>query len=132
MGCGDIPFKEEAFDDDAAETREWLDALDAVVREKGPTRARFLLTRLAEPVNGWALMRRPALFGLPQLDPLDRQGDYPGDLALGSASPRSFAGTSGMVIAPTGRHGDLGGHIASYASAAEIFEVGSIISFAER
>ncbi|MET0387480.1 MAG: alpha-ketoglutarate dehydrogenase, partial [Polyangiales bacterium] len=57
--------------------------------------------------------------------PLERQGTYPGDLALeGRLTALMRWNALVMVARANTHHGELGGHIASYASAAEIFEVG--------
>ncbi len=42
------PANAAAFDTDAQETREWLEALDAVISAEGPERAHFLLEKLIE------------------------------------------------------------------------------------
>ena len=115
-----------ASDDDAAETRKWLDSLDAVVREQGPARARFLLERLGEQSRLLGIDAPSMTYSSYRNSiPLDQQGDYPGDLALEERITSMVRRNAlAMVVDANAAHGDLGGHIASYASAAEIFELG--------
>ena len=113
-------------DEDPGETREWLDALSAVVQEVGPERAQYLVRRLGEALRDTGATDSAQPFSAYRNTiPLERQGAYPGDLALEerlTAMMRWNALT--MVMRANQAYGDLGGHIASYASAAEIFEVG--------
>ncbi len=113
-------------DVDPAETREWLDALAAVVDRDGPERAHFLLERLVE------LARRSGAY-LPfdlttayiNTIPPHRQPAMPGDVAVESrirAINRWNA--MAMVVRASRRGGELGGHIASFASAATLYDVG--------
>jgi pyruvate dehydrogenase E1 component len=117
---------EEQSDQDPAETREWLDALAVVLREYGPERGQFLVAQLEDA------LRNSGASGLPQpfsayrnTIPLERQGAYPGNLALEERLTAIMRWNAlVMVMRANQAYGDLGGHIASYASAAEIFEVG--------
>jgi pyruvate dehydrogenase E1 component len=116
----------EQRDQDPVETREWLDALAAVLREYGPERGQFLVAQLEDA------LRSSGGSGLPQpfsayrnTIPLERQGAYPGNLALEERLTAIMRWNAlVMVMRANQAYGDLGGHIASYASAAEIFEVG--------
>ena len=57
--------------------------------------------------------------------PVEQQGGYPGDLAMEERITSLIRWNAlAMVVRANQAHGELGGHIASYASAAEIFEVG--------
>ena len=57
--------------------------------------------------------------------PLEQQGAYPGDLAIEERITAIMRWNAlAMVVRANQAYGELGGHIASYASAAEIFEVG--------
>jgi pyruvate dehydrogenase E1 component len=113
-------------DSDPVETREWIDALDSVIREHSSDRALYLLDELEEQ------MRRKGLRSSVQpysayrnTIPVDRQGAYPGNLALEERITSVIRWNAlAMVVRANHAHGELGGHIASYASAAEIFEVG--------
>ncbi|MSR13670.1 MAG: alpha-ketoglutarate dehydrogenase [Gammaproteobacteria bacterium] len=113
-------------DADPSETQEWLESLDAVLSDAGPERAQFLMHQLEErmrevavkaPVQPYSAYRNSIA--------LDLQGPYPGDLELEERITSIIRWNAlAMVVRANQAHGDLGGHIASYASAAEIFEIG--------
>lgn len=113
-------------DSDPTETREWVESLDSVISEMGADRALFLLDELDEQ------MRRKGMRSSIQpysayrnTIPFDRQGAYPGDLAMEERITSVVRWNAlAMVVRANQAYGELGGHIASYASAAEIFEVG--------
>ncbi len=115
-----------ATDSDPIETHEWLDALHAVIDTEGTERARFLLERLAGEAREFGLEPHGAPFSAYcNTIPLERQGPYPGDLALEEKITAIVRWNAlAMVVRANEAYGELGGHIASYASAAEIFEVG--------
>ena len=113
-------------DSDPQETREWLESLEAVVRDAGRARGRFLLKRLEEQAQHLGIVERiPPYSAYQNSIPLDRQGHYPGDLALEQRITAIVRWNAlAMVVRANKAHGELGGHIASYTSAAEIFETG--------
>ena len=113
-------------DSDALETTEWLDAFAALVAAQGPERARFVLDQLVGAANtahiGWS----PEL-ATPYVNSIavDQQGSFPGDLAIEEKLASLMRWNAlAMVARANGAYGELGGHIASYASAADLFEVG--------
>ncbi len=113
-------------DADPQETAEWLEALASVVREGGPQRARFLLDALQHQANLDGVRWRPAT-ATPYVNTIAAadQPDFPGDLERErelSALMRWNA--LAMVVRANQAHAELGGHIASYASAADLFETG--------
>ena len=110
----------------ALENEEWRDALLAVVEHAGRERAHELLdllSRLArDPAIGW----QPA-HGTPYVNsvPVARQPGFPGDLAIEEKLASMMRWNAlAMVARANQAYGELGGHIASYASAADLFEVG--------
>ncbi len=113
-------------DDDPRETQEWRDALDTLVRQGGTGRALYVLKQLQEHAQALGLVAVEAPHSAYQNTiPLAAQGPYPGDLALeqritGIVRWNALA----MVMRANRASSELGGHIASYASAAEIFEAG--------
>jgi len=115
-----------AGDADPQETREWLEALAGVVREAGPERGLFLLKHLEEQAQHLGIAAHaPPYSAYRNTVPLERQGAYPGDLALEERITSLIRWNAlAMVVRANSAYGELGGHIASYASAAEIFEVG--------
>jgi pyruvate dehydrogenase E1 component len=113
-------------DADPAETREWLEAFDALVAAEGRERATFLLCKLLEH----ARLRRvalPPVLNTPYKNSitLARQPQFPGNLELESRISSIVRWNAlAMVVRANRAHAELGGHIASYASAADLFEVG--------
>ena len=113
-------------DSDPAETAEWRDAFLALVATEGPQRARFVLDELVR------LARRSQVDWTPELVtpyvntiPVDRQPAFPGDLAIEEKLASLMRWNAlAMVARANAAYGDLGGHIASYASAADLFEAG--------
>src|SRR3954462_12188996 len=113
-------------DEDPEETREWADALAAVVRRCGRERGLFLLKRLEEQAQELGVVAHvPPHSAYQNTIPLGQQGPYPGDLALEQRITSIVRWNAlAMVMRANQASGELGGHVASYASAAEIFEVG--------
>ncbi len=113
-------------DDDPDETREWLDALQAVVHSAGPARALHLIEQLQAAAQEQGLVPQTQPFSAYRNSiALDRQGAYPGDLRTEERLTALMRWNAlAMVVRANEAYGELGGHIASYASAAEIFEVG--------
>ncbi|HKU38597.1 MAG TPA: alpha-ketoglutarate dehydrogenase [Polyangiales bacterium] len=119
-----LPVRDQR-DDDPQETSEWLEAFEAVARVDGE-RALFLLRRLEEYCKERGLLAvAPAFSAYRNTIPLERQGAYPGNLGLEERLTAIMRWNAlAMVARANTAHGELGGHIASYASAAEIFETG--------
>ena len=116
----------EPLDDDPQESAEWRDALLAVLAERGPARAAQLLDTLARVAADRALDWQ-APRGTPYVNtvPVERQTPFPGDLAIEERLASLMRWNAlAMVVRANKSYGELGGHIASYASAADLFEVG--------
>ncbi len=113
-------------DPDPEETREWISALQAVVAEAGPARGSFLLEQLQDAAQELGIVPQLQPFSAYRNSiPLERQGAYPGDLRTEERLTALMRWNAlAMVVRANEAHGELGGHIASYASAAEIFELG--------
>ncbi|WP_454752634.1 alpha-ketoglutarate dehydrogenase [Cupriavidus necator] len=113
-------------DSDPQETREWLDALEGVVAHAGNARAQFLLQRLAAHAStrGLAAARTTSTPYVNTI-PVEAQPPYPGDLETEARLGAALRWNAlAMVVRANRAYGELGGHIASYASAADLFEVG--------
>ena len=113
-------------DTDPGETREWADALEAAVRTGGNARGLFLLKELESQAQRLGIVSHiPPFSAYQNTIPLQQQAPYPGDLELEQRITSIIRWNAlAMVVRANRAYGDLGGHIASYASAAEIFEVG--------
>src|SRR5580698_5029536 len=120
------PAGGDAPDSDPEETRDWIESLDAVMRVDQPARALFLLRALDEHAKELGLVAAAAPFSAYRNTiALERQGIYPGDLAIEERLTAIMRWNAlAMVVRANKAYGELGGHVASYASAAEIFEVG--------
>ncbi len=116
----------ESTDIDPDETREWLDALEASVRSAGSDRGLFLLERLEERAQSLGIIPHVQPFSAYRNTiPLDSQPPFPGDLTVEERLTAIMRWNAlAMVVRANQAYGELGGHIASYASAAEIFELG--------
>ncbi len=112
-------------DADPTETSDWLDSLDAVLRFQGPERAAFLLRRLID---------RAARNGIPlsggvttpfcNTIPVSREKRMPGDLFM-ERRIRSLIrwNALAMVMRANKKYEGLGGHIATFSSAATLYDV---------
>ena len=113
----------DGLDLDPAETREWLDAFDGLLRAGGEERARYLLQRLIEHASA-AEVRNRSRFNTPYGNTIAvaNQPPYPGDVGIeGRLSAIVRWNALAMVVRANKAFGELGGHIASYASAADPF-----------
>jgi pyruvate dehydrogenase E1 component len=113
-------------DSDPEETQEWLGALEGLIDHAGPQRAAYLLRQLESRAQQHGVSIRGGMHSPYQNTiPLERQIPYPGDIALEERITALVRWNAlAMVVRANKAYGELGGHIASYASAAEIFEVG--------
>ena len=123
-------FHGVANDADAQETREWLDALSAVIAQEGTERAHYLLEQLLDHArqNG---IDRPFSATTAYVNTIATQDEEtsPGNLVL-EGRLRAFMrwNAMAMVVKANRLHpedgGDLGGHIGSFASLAHMLAAG--------
>jgi pyruvate dehydrogenase E1 component len=108
------------------ETREWLDALDEVVRHTGPERASFLLLELTKHAVDAGLRLPPAITSpfRNTIAPAD-QKMMPGDLFM-ERRIRSLVRWNAVAMVMRANDNDegLGGHISSFSSSATLYDVG--------
>jgi pyruvate dehydrogenase E1 component len=116
----------ETADADPQETAEWLGALEGVLEHAGKDRAQFLFDRLAEHARSLGVQSaRTRVTPYENTIPLEQQGRYPGNIELEEKLAAALRWNAlAMVVRANKAYGELGGHIASYASAADLFEVG--------
>jgi len=115
-----------AGDIDPVETGEWRDALLTLLAAHGTARARYILDQLEATARALHVGWSPELV-TPYINTiaLDQQAPFPGDLAIEEKLASLMRWNAlAMVARANGAYGELGGHIASYASAADLFEVG--------
>jgi pyruvate dehydrogenase E1 component len=113
-------------DIDAAETGEWIDALDAVAHNRGKGRAAWLLKRLADHATH-AGLRLPSSITTPYRNtiPPEAEKRMPGDMFV-DRRIRSLIrwNALAMVMRANDNHEGLGGHIATFLSSATLYDVG--------
>jgi pyruvate dehydrogenase E1 component len=111
---------------DPLETREWLDALDSVVTFDGADRATFLLDELLGDARRSGVPV-PYSANTPYLNtiPPDQEPPYPGDLEI-EYKIRGLIRWNAVatVLRANKESSELGGHIASFQSAATLYDVG--------
>ncbi len=119
-------FKHQLPDIDPAETQEWLESFDQLVAQEGESRARFLVYKLLKRA-------RQLHVGLPPLTQTryintispEQEPFFPGDEQLELRIRRIIRWNAvAMVLRANNRFAGIGGHLATYASAASLYEVG--------
>jgi pyruvate dehydrogenase E1 component len=113
-------------DADPDETREWLESIDSVLRVHGAERAHYLLERVIDYTrrSGAHLPFRPNTAYVNTISTAQEQ-EYPGDRALEKRIKAYIRWNAmAMVVQANRQSSEYGGHIASYASAATLYEVG--------
>jgi pyruvate dehydrogenase E1 component len=112
-------------DVDPQETREWLDALDGVLGREGPVRAHFLIERLIDRARrSGAYLPFSASTAYLNTIPVEQQPPLPGDFALEQRIRHYVRWNAMAMVVRANRHSNVGGHIASFASAAMLYDIG--------
>ena len=113
-------------DIDAQETREWLDALESIIETDGAERAHFLLEKMIDKARrSGAYLPYRANTAYINTIPAHKELRIPGDAEL-EYRIRSLIrwNAMAMVVKANRTSSELGGHIASFASVATLFDVG--------
>ena len=112
-------------DIDPQETQEWLDALESVLVNEGPERAHFLLEKLVEKARrSGAYLPYSANTAYINTIPTGKEKRSPGDNAI-EHRIRSYVRWNAMaMVLNANKTTNVGGHIASFASAATLYDVG--------
>jgi pyruvate dehydrogenase E1 component len=116
----------EPVDIDPVETQEWLEALESVLAQEGPERAHFLLEQLIDKSRrSGAYIPHSGNTAYVNTIPYDLEERSPGDPEL-EWKIRSLVrwNAMAMVVQANRQSTELGGHIASFASAATLYDVG--------
>ena len=111
---------------DPEETREWMEALQSVLEREGPDRANFLLEQLVnEARRAGAYIPYNANTAYLNTIPPEREERSQGDAVL-EEKIRALVRWNAMatVIRANKESSELGGHIASFASAATLYDIG--------
>lgn len=113
-------------DIDPEETRDWVDSLDAMVESRGRDRARYVMLKLLERA-------RERQVGVPALTstdfintiPPEREPEFPGNEDIERRIRAYIRWNAAVMVSRANRPGlGVGGHIATYQSAASLYEVG--------
>ncbi|TMK67302.1 MAG: pyruvate dehydrogenase (acetyl-transferring), homodimeric type, partial [Actinobacteria bacterium] len=119
-------FVHQLPDIDPAETGEWLDSLDAVIDSRGRSRARYILARLMERARDQGV-GVPAMVTTDYVNtiPAEQEPWFPGDEDM-ERRIRSYIRWNAMAMVDRANHRfeGLGGHLATFASAAALYDVG--------
>jgi pyruvate dehydrogenase E1 component len=119
-------FRTAADDPDPEETQEWLESIDSVLRVHGADRAHYLLECMIDHArrSGAYLPYSPNTAYLNTI-PVDQEPEYPGDRAIERRIEAYIRWNAmAMVVHANRESSEYGGHIASYASSATLYEVG--------
>ncbi len=112
-------------DIDPDETREWIESLDAAVDSDGRQRARFLMLKLLERARE-RQVGVPALRSTDYINtiPPEREPWFPGDEHIERRIRAYIRWNAAIMVSRANKTVGVGGHIATYASAASLYEVG--------
>ncbi len=113
------------LDTDPQETQEWRESLEAVIHAAGRPRAHYLMDQLTELDTA----RHGDLHGrvwtaYTNTIPVERQPAYPGDLGIERRLNAMIRWNAMVMVLRAGKHSNVGGHIATYQSAAVLYDIG--------
>jgi len=113
------------LDDDPQETREWLESIESVLSTEGRPRAHYLIDQLLD----FDVARHGDFHGrvtTPYVNTIavERQLPYPGNQTIERRLNAFIRWNAMAMVLRAGKHSGVGGHIATYASAAVLYDVG--------
>ena len=128
MGSKDR-FVTQLPDIDPAETEEWIQSLDAVAAQRGDARAEFLVQnlmmrsrRLGLDLSGF--VRTPYINSIP-VDQQEAEYWFPGDMDLERRIRAYTRWNAAVMVVKANKAADgIGGHLATFASSAALYDVG--------
>src|SRR5512141_1745127 len=104
------------------ETREWVEALEGVLEREGPERAQQLIQQLID--RSRAYLPYSATTEYLNTIPVEKQARFPGDFALEQTIRHYVRWNAMAMVVRANKHTNVGGHIASFASSATLYDVG--------
>ena len=115
----------EQNDLDPQETKEWLDALDGVLQAEGPARAHYLIEQLIDEASQrGANIPYSAHTQYINTIPVEMEPPFPGNTTI-EHRIRAYTRWNAMaMVVRANKHTNVGGHIASFASGATLYDVG--------
>jgi len=112
-------------DRDPQETREWLEALEGVLAAEGPDRAHFLIEALIDKARrSGAYLPFSANTAYINTIPVDKQVRLPGDFNIEQRIRHYVRWNAMAMVLRANKETNVGGHIASFASAAMLYDIG--------
>jgi pyruvate dehydrogenase E1 component len=111
---------------DPIETQEWVEALEAILQQEGPERAHFIIEQLVDKArrSGTDFPYKATTAYINTI-PVGKEKQSTGNIALESRLRAIIRWNAVAMVLRAGRRlPELGGHIASYASSATLYEVG--------
>ena len=115
----------EHNDLDPQETKEWLDALDGVLQAEGPARAHYLIEQLIDEASQrGANIPYSAKTQYINTIPVEMEPPFPGNTTI-EHRIRAYTRWNAMaMVVRANKDTNVGGHIASFASGATLYDVG--------
>ncbi len=121
----ETPENNPLADVDPRETQEWLEALGAVVEKEGAERAHYLIERLIDSARDEGVdLPYSANTGYYNTIPVGQQPKYPGNPDLEEKIRTYIRWNAMAMVVRANKHTNVGGHIASFASSAVLYDVG--------
>ncbi len=115
----------DAADADPQETREWIDALEGVISQEGAERAHYLIEKLIGQAREDGIdLPYSANTEYINTIPVDKQPKYPGNADLEIKIHSYIRWNAMAMVVRANKDTNVGGHIASFASAAALYDVG--------
>jgi pyruvate dehydrogenase E1 component len=112
-------------DIDPDETREWMEALEAVIEKEGSDRASFLIEKLVSTARqSGSDIPFSANTAYINTISIDKQPKFPGNTVLERTIRSYVRWNAMMMVLRANKHTNVGGHIASFASAVTLYDVG--------
>ena len=112
-------------DIDPQETQEWLAALDGVLAAEGPDRAHFLIEALIDKARrSGAYLPFSANTAYINTIPVEKQVKLPGDFNIEQKIRHYVRWNAMAMVVRANKNTNVGGHIASFASAAMLYDIG--------
>ena len=112
-------------DSDAQETQEWVEALEGVIANEGTERAHFLIEKLIEEGREEGIdIPYSATTQYINTIPVSQQPRYPGDADMEIKLHSYIRWNAMAMVVRANKHTNVGGHIASFASSAALYDVG--------
>lgn len=123
-------MKKSIVDIDPAETQEWVEALDSLIREEGIERADFILTRVLDKARRLGVDAPLTNTDYINTIALADEPAYPGDLAIEKRIDDFIRWDAmAMVVRASHKAPGVDGHISTFASSAILYEVGMLHFF---